>query len=57
MIKTNKYQAEIVLLDIMSIDISSTIIRKRIKEGKRVDFFLPNKVLEYINDNEFYRVD
>ena len=45
----NKYQAEIVLLDIMSIDISSTIIRKRIKEGKRVDFFLPNKVLEYIN--------
>ena len=53
----NKYQAEIVLLDIMSIDISSTIIRKRIKEGKRVDFFLPNKVLEYINDNEFYRGD
>ena len=53
----NKYQAEIVLLDIMSIDISSTIIRKRIKEGKRVDFFLPNKVLEYINDNDFYRGD
>ena len=51
----NKYQAEIVLLDIMSIDISSTIIRKRIKEEKRVDFFLPNKVLEYINDNDFYR--
>ena len=47
----NKYQAEIVLLDIMSIDISSTIIRKRIKEEKRVDFFLPNKVLEYINYN------
>ena len=53
----NKYQAEIVLLDIMSIDISSTIIRKRIKEEKRVDFFLPNKVLEYINDNDFYRGD
>ena len=53
----NKYQAEIVLLDIISIDISSTIIRKRIKEGKRVDFFLPNKVLEYINDNDFYRGD
>ena len=30
----NKYQAEIVLLDIMSIDISSTIIRKRIKLPK-----------------------
>ena len=51
----NKYQAEIVLLDIMSIDISSTIIRKRIKEEKRVDFFLPNKVLEYINYNNLYR--
>ena len=53
----NKYQAEIVLLDIMSIDISSTIIRKRIKEEKRVDFFLPNKVLEYINYNNLYRGD
>ena len=51
----NKYQAEIVLLDIMSIDFSSTIIRKRIKEEKRVDFFLPNKVLEYINYNNLYR--
>ena len=51
----NKYQAEIVLLDIMSIDISSTIIRKRIKEEKRVDFFLPNKVLEYISYNNLYR--
>ena len=51
----NKYQAEIVLLDIMSIDISSTIIRKRIKEEKKVDFFLPNKVLEYINYNNLYR--
>ena len=50
----NKYQAEIVLLDIMSIDISSTIIRKRIKEEKKVDFFLPNKVLEYINYNNLY---
>ena len=53
--ETLKSQAEIVLLDIMSIDISSTIIRKRIKEEKRVDFFLPNKVLEYINYNNLYR--
>lgn len=51
----SKYSAEIILLEIMNIDISSTIIRQRIKEGKRVDFFLPNKVLEYINDNNIYR--
>lgn len=53
----SKYSAEIEVLEIMNIDISSTIIRQRIKEGKRVDFFLPNKVLEYIDKNNLYRGD
>lgn len=51
----SKYGAEIVVLDVISMDISSTIIRRRLKEGKRVDFFLPNKVLEYINKYNLYR--
>lgn len=53
----DKYNADIRVLEIINMDISSTIIRKRIKEGKRVDFFLPNKVLKYIDDNNLYRGD
>lgn len=52
-----KYKAKIVLLDIVNMDISSTMIRKRIKDSKRVDFFLPEKVLNYIQDNNLYEVD
>ena len=47
-----KYAAKIILLNIMNIDISSTEIRKRIEEGKRIDFFLPKNVIEYINEND-----
>ena len=50
-----KYGAKIILLNIMNMDISSTIIRERIKENKRVDFFLPKEVLEYIEKNNLYR--
>ena len=52
-----KYKAKIVLLDIDNMDISSTMIRKRIKDSKRVDFFLPEKVLNYIQDNNLNEVD
>lgn len=50
-----KYDANIVLLDIANIDISSSMIRKRIKEGKKVDFFLPKEVNEYIKYNNLYK--
>lgn len=52
-----KYAAKIILLNIMNIDISSTEIRKRIEEGKRIDFFLPKNVIEYINENNLYKGD
>lgn len=52
-----KYNANIVVLDIVDMDISSSMIRARIKEGKRVDFFLPFKVLNYIQSNSLYRGD
>lgn len=53
----SKYNAEIILLDVVNIDISSSMIRQRIKEGKRVDFFLPKEVLAYIEKNGLYRGD
>lgn len=52
-----KYNANIVLLHIINMDVSSSIIRDRIKEGKRVDFFLPSKVLHYIQNNSLYEGD
>ena len=49
-----KYKANIILLDIANIDISSSMIRDRLEKGKRVDFFLPDEVLRYIDDNKLY---
>ena len=53
----NKYNANIVLLDVANIDISSSMIRKRILDDKRVDFFLSKEVIEYIKENNLYRGD
>lgn len=36
------------------IDISSTMIRQSIKHGMSLDFFLPDKVLDYIKKNKLY---
>lgn len=52
-----KYNANIVVLDNINMDISSSVIRDRIKEGKRVEFFIPSKVLEYIQSNDLYKGD
>ncbi len=49
-----KFNTSIEFLDIMDLEISSSMIRKRIKEGKRVDFFLPKEVLNYIKENNIY---
>ena len=50
-----KYNAKIILLDVANIDISSSMIRERIAEGRRVDFFLPEGVMKYISENNLYR--
>lgn len=36
-------------------ELSSTMIRKRIKEGKSVRHMLPDRVLEYIEQNQLYK--
>ena len=50
-----KYDAKIVILNVTDIDISSSMIRERIANGKRVDFFLPEEVMKYISENKLYR--
>ena len=50
-----KYKCKITLLDVVDIDISSSIIRKRIQDGKRVDFFLSKEVKDYIEENALYK--
>ena len=49
-----KYNTSINFLDIIDLEISSSVIRERIKNGKRVDFFLPESVLNFIIDNNIY---
>ncbi len=53
----NKYNGNIVILDLKELEISSTDLRKRISEGKKVDFFIPEKVIDFINKNNLYKGD
>jgi len=43
-----------VFCDTRNIDISSTEIRARIKEGKSVKYMIPDKVLEYMLKEGIY---
>jgi nicotinate-nucleotide adenylyltransferase len=36
-------------------DISSTMIRNSIKEGRYLNYFLPGKVYDYINKENLYK--
>ena len=49
-----KFNTTISFLDIIDLEISSSMIRERIKKGKRVDFFLPKEVLNFIKENNIY---
>lgn len=42
-------------VDAPQIELSATFIRQAIKAGKRIDFMLPPKVLEYVLHNGLYR--
>ncbi|MFH2013050.1 MAG: nicotinate-nucleotide adenylyltransferase [Pseudomonadota bacterium] len=41
--------------DITNLDISSSVVRKRIKENRSVRYFLPEKVIEYIQGHGLYK--
>lgn len=53
---TEKYNAEIKLLKMPLIDISSSDIRKKQEKGENIDAFVPKKVLEYIKAHKLYEV-
>lgn len=49
-----KFQCHILLMPFASLSVSSTEIRKRIKEQKSVRYLVPDRVLEYIEEKGFY---
>lgn len=50
-----KYRKEILFMDASILDISSTKIRNRIKEGKEVSFYMPDKVYKFILQNNLFK--
>lgn len=53
--RLRKYQENISLLDNSLIDISSTMIRKYVKENKSIRYLTPDSIIKYINKNKLYR--
>ena len=51
----NDYSAQITNLATLEIDISSSEIRSRVKEGFSIKYLLPEPVLEYIYKNRLYK--
>ncbi|OPJ63772.1 nicotinate-nucleotide adenylyltransferase [Clostridium oryzae] len=50
-----QYNAEIIFLDILKLDISSTYIRNNIMDGKNVSFFLTEGVKDIIKKEKLYQ--
>lgn len=51
---TERYGAAIHLLPVRSVDISSSMIRKKIAEGRSIRYMVPDKVRDYMMKNHFY---
>lgn len=49
-----KFQSLVILLPSVNLSVSSTEIRRRIREGRSVSHLVPDRVLAYIRDKGFY---
>jgi nicotinate-nucleotide adenylyltransferase len=52
---TDTFGAEVTILEAPMLDISATDIRKWIREGKSVRYMVPDNVIHYITENNYYR--
>lgn len=50
-----KYGVKIIELNMNPIDVSSTVIRECVKQGKDISAYVPPQVEEYINSRSLYR--
>lgn len=50
-----KYKIKIIFLDLNSLEISASDIRERVKQNKKIDFFVPQCVKKIIDQNNLYR--
>lgn len=51
----DKYDASVEILPTKRIDISSTDIRQKTREGKSIRYLLPDQVMEFIEKNHIYK--
>lgn len=49
-----KYQADIMLLPFLQVEISSTMIRERLACGQSIRYLVPDKVISYIEEKGLY---
>jgi nicotinate-nucleotide adenylyltransferase len=49
-----KYGADITILDAPLLDVSSTFVRKQLKEKKSIKYLVPTNVEEYLVANKYY---
>lgn len=50
-----KYHAQITLFSFRNLEISSTDIRERVRQGKSIRYLVPDKVRSYIEEKGFYK--